>query len=199
MMISAAALVEIHSLTHEAELLARGTQSERKRADVLIARAAGIRSAGISSDEARKAVANEVARQAGLPEVDFGKEAAEKRRAEHIFREFLRGRGPKELRQMTAGEQTISWTEGPEGGFLVPQSFADQVIFGLNLTTPLLDKDNVTLVPTSTGRPRPQPGIDLTQISGGIVSENTHGQPPNDDEQNDGRVLVSVLAGRGVF
>ncbi len=170
--LSTKALVEIRDITNRAQILARGTHSQRKEADVLLSRVAAIRASGISTDEARQRYVNGLAREMGMPEVDFEKEK-EQRAVEHVFREFLQGRSESELRDMAAGGAAITYTQGPEGGFGVPMSFYNQVITGIKQLTPLLNEDVVTVIPTDNGRPLQVPGFDLTSISASRVSENT--------------------------
>lgn len=168
-----AAQVEVHEIVSRAQVLARGGQSDRKQADALLSDASTIRKSGLSSDEARRKYSNAVAATLGLPETDYSKKAQEQRHCEKVFREFLSGRGDAELRDMSVGSESISYTQGADGGFLVPQSFYDSVILGMTQLSPLLDPANVTIRNSDNGRPMGIAGMDLTGITSTIIGENT--------------------------
>ena len=95
------------------------------------------------------------------------------------FRNFCKG----ELRAvMQEGTQTLSFTEGNLGGYLVPQEFHDQVIYGLANYDPLLDPDVVTLIESNTAALRPYtiPSWDLSAYTAVKVGESSQqaGQTP---------------------
>ena len=74
---------------------------------------------------------------------------------------------------MSVGSESISYTQGADGGFLVPQSFYDSVILGMTQLSPLLDPANVTIRNSDNGRPMGIAGMDLTGITSTIIGENT--------------------------
>lgn len=98
-----------------------------------------------------------------------------------FFRDLLTN---KEMRaaDMQAGAQTIAWTQGAEGGFLVPQEFHSEVILGMAQFDPLLDSNVVTLIPSPDFSLRPYtiPGWDLSTFAAQQVSEGSQqtGQTP---------------------
>lgn len=63
-----------------------------------------------------------------------------------------------------AGTQSVTWTQGPAGGYLVPSEFADKLFIGMALTDPLLNEDIVTVIRRGTNRPLLIPSWDLTTI-----------------------------------
>jgi HK97 family phage major capsid protein len=73
------------------------------------------------------------------------------------------------------GTQTISYTAGQEGGYLVPQEFAKESIDAMSLVDPLLDESVVTLVRSGNGslRPYPVPGVDLSTYEADQVGETS--------------------------
>ncbi len=79
----------------------------------------------------------------------------------------------KETRQMQEGAQTLGYTAGLEGGYLVPQEFNDDVIHGMAQFDPLLDKDVVTLIESKNFSLRPWtiPGWDLSTFQAVKVAE----------------------------
>jgi HK97 family phage major capsid protein len=81
---------------------------------------------------------------------------------------------------LQAGAQSILSTAGPEGGYLVPQEYHDETIFGMAQFDPLLNKDIVTLIESPDGSLRPYtvPGWDLSTFSAVKVNENAQ-QVPN--------------------
>lgn len=171
--ISPAALLEISELTNEASrILAVKTvsKSEATRAQTLIQRAAAIRSAGISTLEAGRLTLNEMRTRDGLEPFDFSTEA----KIERAFRAWLRG-SDKELRDLTnsgdgGGGNAISsilYTQGPQGGFLVPTSFQNDLMIGMAQVDPVIDKDRVTLIQENDFelRPKTYPGVDWSTIT----------------------------------
>jgi len=179
--LSKAAILEIHDLTSYARRLASGTGSERKQADVIMSRVANIRACGLSSDEMRTQYTDALCERVGA--------SAAQRRLQHeaVFRQYMRATTPqhcsaiireveeRDAGDMAAGTQTISYTEGPAGGMLVPFRFFDQVVTAMAQTDPLLDKNRVTMIaePGYSMQPKTVPGYDLTQIAATLVGENT--------------------------
>jgi HK97 family phage major capsid protein len=147
-MLTDRALLEVSRLTRQARSLANGNSRQRKEADAIMAQIKAINTCGVSPDEARERSMNAEAREMGLPE--FNWEAARKQaRHEELFKRFIRGGAihemEAELRDFEAGTQSIAYTTGPEGGFLVPYSVAQEFVLGLAATTPLLDQNVVTI------------------------------------------------------
>ena len=135
----------------------------------------------------------------GLPDFDFEEIQKESRYAE-LFKRFMRGGAIHEIeveaRDLAAGSQTITYTEGTEGGFLVPQSVYETLILGMSAVTPLLDETVVTVkkspdtaaLPGSPDagngiqslRPIVVPAWDTTQVTAFRLGENvqnTKGSP----------------------
>ena len=153
MALSNRALLEVSRLSNEARSLARGTGAQRKEADVLLAKIAAINNAGLSPDEARERSINQLMKELGMPEIDY-EEVRKQKLYEAAFRNFMRGGaiegGELEARDLAAGSQSISYTEGSVGGYLVPQSVYDTLILGMSLVTPLLSPDVVTVKSAAT-------------------------------------------------
>jgi HK97 family phage major capsid protein len=74
-----------------------------------------------------------------------------------------------------AGTQSISYSQGPEGGYLVPQEFHNEVIAGMAQYDPLLDENVCTVVQSKDGSLRPYtvPGLDLSTFAAAKVSETS--------------------------
>ncbi len=85
----------------------------------------------------------------------------------------------KEIRatDMEAGTQTLAYTEGSLGGYLVPQDFEQDIIFGMAQVDPLLDKKVVTLIKTKGARPLTYPGWDLSTLAATRLAEGTQQNP----------------------
>lgn len=86
--------------------------------------------------------------------------------------------GKPEARTITpleAGTQTIAYSVGNEGGYLVPNEFADAVTIGMAAIDPLLDEAIVTLVKSSTFALQPYtvPGWDLSTFASRLSPENS--------------------------
>lgn len=134
------AMRELRAVLNEAEALTAGEMSKRDeaRVSVLLAKAAALRKDAIAAD-------------------DFCK---------RWFKAFLNATElPVEDRTITdgkAGTQSIAWTQGPSGGYLVPVEFADQLFIGMALIDPLLNPAICTVVQRTTNRPYVIPSWDLT-------------------------------------
>lgn len=186
MSLTDSAIFEIAHLQNEADLLiARPTltQSDRKRADLIIAKISSIRSLGQSSEELRR-------------DAQSKKTDAERQIHERAFRAYLCRRPESEIRDIEAGTQTITWTQGPLGGFLVPTAFSDLVAEGQAQFDPLLDPRVVTLVQEKEFRLRPLkvPGWDLSKVSAKNITET--GQSADGLPGLDGNTSDAVFAGK---
>jgi HK97 family phage major capsid protein len=110
----------------------------------------------------------------GMSDFDFD---AMRKQAKHeeLFRRFIAGGAihdmEAELRDFEAGSQTITYTTGPEGGFLVPYSVAQEFVLGLAATTPLLDENIVTV--RKTADPVTEPGTQSFFRPTGTVKPGT--------------------------
>jgi HK97 family phage major capsid protein len=137
-----------------------GNHRAKKEADVILAKIAAINAAGISPDEARERSMNARLTEMGLPEIDY-EEVRKQKKHEELFRRFIAGGAlhemEAEIRDLAAGSQTITFTDGSEGGFLVPQSVSEEFALGLAATTPLLDQ-NVVTIRTTPDRAAAGPG-----------------------------------------
>ena len=78
-----------------------------------------------------------------------------------------------------AGTQSITYTQGAPGGYLVPNEFHDALIIGMANVDPLLDENVVTLVksPSATLRPFSVPGWDLSSFASTKVGESSQQSP----------------------
>jgi HK97 family phage major capsid protein len=96
-----------------------------------------------------------------------------------FFRALFMG---KETRAMQEGSQTLSYTQGAEGGYLVPQEFNDSVVYGMAQFDPLLNKDAVTLIESDSFAlpPFTIPGWDLSTFAAVKIAEGAqqNGQTP---------------------
>jgi HK97 family phage major capsid protein len=177
--LSPSAMCEIRRLKGEIDTLLAKTNVSRadgKRADMLIAQISAIKEAGVTDLDAVRARVDEIGATI----------SAEQRRAteahEQIFRSFMTGKSDADLKHeieqrgtdLLAGQQTISYTEGSQGGFLVPESFHKNVELGMAQTDPLLDSNVCTVVEESSlvMKPLQLPGWDLSTISASRVSES---------------------------
>lgn len=198
-MLTDKALLEVSRLTRQARSLANGNSRQRKEAEVIMAQIKAINTSGFSPDEARQRAINAERREMGMPDVDW-EELRKQGQHEELFKRFIRGGAihdiEMEARDLAAGSQTITYSEGSEGGFLVPQSVYERLILGMSQVTPLLDETVVTVkkspdtaaLPGSPDngngmfslRPIVVPAWDTTQITAFRLGENvqnTKGSP----------------------
>lgn len=170
-----AALKEVFQIQREIDgLLAQPHISgeQRKRADLLMSKIANLRDMGMSTDEAHRALA-----------VEFGKEIEQRDENaaahEDLFKRYLRGDADYEIERrattLVAGTQSILYTTGQNGGFLVPTKFYEAAAEGLALTDPLLDASIVTLIqePDFSLRPIVLPGWDLSGVVAHKIGETS--------------------------
>ena len=149
---------EIRSLLNEADALSRRSEPSKQ-------------------DTARSAYiyAKIKALSSGIDAVDYRTQ---------FFSDLFKGRTPKAEVRATPLEanppQVISYTAGNEGGYLVPQEYHDEVIFGMAQYDPLLNKDIVTLIESKDQSLRPYtvPGWDMSTFAAVKVNENAQ-QVPN--------------------
>src|ERR1700674_1372485 len=113
------AMIELRSAITEAQAItAKPEVSKREevRVNVLLAKVAALRQSALAPD-------------------DFSKR--------WMFA-FMTGATLPELRNdLLAGQQTISYTEGGIGGYLVPQEFHNELFLGISKNDPLLDENLV--------------------------------------------------------
>jgi HK97 family phage major capsid protein len=173
-----AALQEIFKMQREMDgLLAQPhvSKEQRKRADILMSKIASIRDMGMSTDEAHRALAVEYGREI-VPEFTAGKS---QRAHEDLFKDYLRGAADNDIETrattLVAGSQSIIYSAGQNGGFLVPTKFYASAAEGLALTDPLLDPSIVTLIqePDFSLRPITIPGWDLSGVAAVKVGETS--------------------------
>jgi len=73
----------------------------------------------------------------------------------------------------SAGSQSISYTTGPEGGFLVPAGFQYEIDQRMKYYAKMLDGAVCRVITTATGAILPFPTGDDTSNIGSLISENT--------------------------
>lgn len=170
MSLTNAAILEISELCNRAEVLARGTPQDRQQSSVLLSRIRNIREQGLSSDEMRARYATatlDEAEAAAAPRATTS--TANYRTA---FRRYMAGY-EFERRDLEAGSQTLSWTQGASGGYTVDTKFNAMVFEGLKQVCPLFDPSVVTLIeePTFAMNPKILSGWDLTSVTSSAVGE----------------------------
>jgi HK97 family phage major capsid protein len=187
MILSNKAVLQVQQLTREAQVLCRGTQSQQKEADVILARIKSIRDTGLSEDESRAKYTM------ALGESITGQVSEERMRQEHeaAFRDYM---STGEHRDFQAGTQMISYTNGSGGGFLVPVSFFYKAIEALAQTDPIFDEKIVTLIknPALTANPIKVSGWDLSGIASSQVGESLQ-QTPQTIPLLSGKVLGGYM------
>src|SRR5690242_3641772 len=125
------------------------SRADSKRVDILLSKIASIKETGLTETEAAHSA---------------------------MFRSFMSGRDYEaEFRgnDFLAGHQAISFTDGSEGGFLVPQQFSKNVAEGLAAVDPLLDPNVASVIVENDFKLRPLqlPGWDLSTIAAVQVDE----------------------------
>lgn len=175
MNISRKCALEIHEISADIDKILANptmTQEQRKRADLLLAKIKNLRELGVSTEEMQNELTLAHHEKVGK---DLGVvTSAEQQRMEaRAFNRFLRGASAAEIRTMLAGAQTISYTEGASGGFVVPATFGKKVFEGLSQVDPLLEPGIVTLVDETGFALPPQilPAWDLSTFTAANILE----------------------------
>jgi HK97 family phage major capsid protein len=91
-----------------------------------------------------------------------------------------------------AGSQTIAYSVGSSGGYLVPQEFNDQIILGMAQYDPLLNENIITLKKTDGGNPLTIPAWDLSTFAAQLISEGSQ-QTPQTPPPTSGRLLNGYI------
>lgn len=90
---------------------------------------------------------------------------------------YLRTGDIREYRDTTfqAGKQTITFSDGSSGGFLIPEEMESKIFEALAQVDPLMSEENVGLIQESTYSMRPKQisGWDLSTIESVQIDENT--------------------------
>jgi HK97 family phage major capsid protein len=173
------AAVEIAELIRQSEALARGNASDRQQSSVLLARVKNIRMQECSSDELRAKYSYGILEQAQAALAVPKKITTSDPRYRVAFRNYMKTGRDIELRALESGQQTITWSQGSSGGYLVDQDFYDHVFAGLKQLSPFFDPSIVTLIqePTFAMLPLRLSGWDLTSITSVPVGESVYNAP----------------------
>jgi HK97 family phage major capsid protein len=191
-----ACMLEVHDLNHQAGiLLARGTKLDVAKATEMRKRAEAIERRGISSDEMRARYAH------ALNEEVNGNRKTTDKEYRAAFDKYLAGDAYEiETRDFEAGTQSITYTQGTAGGYLVPFEYDPTVREAFAQTDPLLNPDVVDFEMT-TGtflQPAQISGYDLSTVAAVIVGETIQ-QPAQVIPTVAGAVLKNNLTFRCSF
>jgi HK97 family phage major capsid protein len=171
MSLSNKAILEISELSFRAEHLAKGSATERKQADILAQRIASIKLVGVSSDEMRSKYVGALAEELGVNQKP--RDDAEYRT---IFNKYLAGRATDaEFRDFLAGTQSITYTQGVAGDYLVPFAYDPTVREAMAQVDEVLDPDITSFEMTSGAflQPAQISGYDLSTVAGQLIGEST--------------------------
>ena len=189
MQLSKACLVELSELSSKAERLARGNSSERKQADALMQRIGTLRQIGLSTKEIKEQYSDAL-----IADVDTRPADQEYR---YRFDRYVAGRLiDQEMRDFLSGTQSIFYTSGPSGGYMVPMSYDSTLREAMAQVDPVLDEKvcSFTMTPTPSLQPQQISGYDLSSIAAQNISEGS---------QQTGQVIPSVagavLASNKIF
>lgn len=156
---------ELQALDNKATL---SGQEERHRV-TLLAKASMLKQ-GISGDEARHATVSRLRKELGLPEPWIPEYAKVKNpRAVREWKNFL---AKGEMRDTNlAGSQTISYTEGGSGGYLIPYGFDERqdVLMSQYSYDAIVRPEFCAEFETATGNPMSTPIVDDFTPSGSPV------------------------------
>ena len=79
----------------------------------------------------------------------------------------------KEIRDQSAGSQTISYPAGAEGGYFVPPSFNDRQLASMKQYDAIFDPENNQTITTENGQTLALPNTDDVSNESVLVGENT--------------------------
>ena len=167
MSLSNKCILEISELSSQAERLAQGSATDRARATVILQRITNLRTIGISSDEIRFKLAEALSDEVAPKKLDKIEHRAR-------FDKYLAGRTTeKEYRDWMAGQETITWTTGVQGGYAVPQEYDDTLRQAMAQVDPVLDDKitSFTMTPGPWLNPGRIVGYDVSTITAQLVGE----------------------------
>ncbi len=144
------------------------TRADLKRADVLMAQAAEMRTSQEIIDHA-----NDLAEEIGLPRRTY-KEPAQRAKEDVQLRNLLL---TKRLPEQRGTAMNI--TTNSSGGFLVPQEFylSNELSISMAQYDALFDDSRVTTIYRDNGRPLEVPGIDFLAVTAAIQAESSTVSP----------------------
>ena len=158
--------LELREVVNEAEALTRQTtitKRDEQRLNFLLAKMSSLRSGALAPENMSK----------------------------RFFSDLFRGAmETRTTPAFAAGSQSLTYSQGPEGGYLVPQEFHNEIVVGMAQFDPLLDENVVTVVPSKDGSLRPYtvPGIDLSTFTAVKVGETSQ-----QNEQTEPEVTGTAL------
>jgi predicted phage gp36 major capsid-like protein len=165
-----ACLIEVRNLnTLARELRAKGKTAEaaeiEKRADA-------INKTGFSSDELREKYTSALVESTGANKKNFLSSPEYRSR----FDRYLAAKADEvETRDLQVGQQTVSWTSGLTGGYLVPFAYDETMRNAMATVDPILD-DAVTDFSMTDGpflQPGQISGYDLSNITAQLIGEDS--------------------------
>lgn len=181
-MLGSQAIFEIVELQDRAIALSQSSKpADRAQSSALLSRIALIKETGQSTDECRKAYSSELLKN--VKESPVSPEAY-KRAFEYFVKNGDSDHSTPEYRDLVAGQQSLTATQGVAGGYLVPVTTELEVLYAMKNIDPLLDSAvcDFKISDTPQFRPTVLAGFDLSSISASLVGEAVQqgvGQFPN--------------------
>jgi HK97 family phage major capsid protein len=192
-MLTPKAALEISLLADKAQALsATGNAQDRAVASVLLSKIKNIRSQECSSDELRATYAEQLISSL-KPETATTTSSESYKRAFHRY--LYSGEkhmSDSERRDLEVGTQTISWTQGAAGGYLVPLDYERTVFTALAQTDPVVSSSVTGFTTTDSPSLQPQilQGWDLSSIEATQIGETVQ-QTAGSFPTVNGRVLAA--------
>lgn len=174
MALSIAVQQEIRAAQQEAEGIsmkpaAQLTPQDKRRFDFLMSQISLLKS-GALDDSVRFASADALAAEFGFKKTDRTEEARTKNAGLESLRAYVSN---GEFRTYSA----MNTVTGANGGYLLPVEFERILVQGMAQYDPLMDAENVRVIPSEDGRTLSLPSIDLSTITSTLVSQNTQQAP----------------------
>jgi HK97 family phage major capsid protein len=186
------ALNQIHAEIDALENKPTLSFKEEQRRVSLLSKAATLRS-GVSALELNRATLYQMRKELGMTQGDMWAHRIKDERTVAEYhamladaREFQRSIARKEIRANEAGTQTLTYTEGPAGGYFVPFGYdtRQDVLMSKFALDQIVDPAFCTEFPTGNGNPMSTPVVDdivetgtspvtFTVGAARVVAENT--------------------------
>jgi HK97 family phage major capsid protein len=168
MSLSKRCILEIAETSDKAERLSRGGAADRATALVLTQRVATLRQVGISSDEARELYADALCESLAPPK------NAEPKDYRNRFDRYIAAKIDEvEFRDWLSGQQSITYTAGPAGGYFIPLAYDSTLREAMAQTDPVLSEDvcDFSMSENESLQPEQISGYDLSTVSASLVGE----------------------------
>ena len=173
-----AAYLEYQELLSAAtELTKRGSTAEIAQARILRTKAEGIERRGLSTKEGMERYTAGLQESLATPSTVTTSDPQYRAAFHRYVYDGALGIPEVQKRTLEVGTQSITWSAGPSGGYLVPVETEQQIFESMNQVDDLLSPDACTFTVEPNVPPRVLVAYDLSSIEASVVGEVAQQQP----------------------